>query len=432
MGLEVNSLKRRLIGLGTAFFVATVFADVPKPGDVVELQQMLNARSSKDFRSQTRNVITQLPRGTRGRVKQARLLESGNYGLELEIQNHDSVKNAWVYYRTDGPGIQLYNKRNVAVKTPVRADRAVFTKEQIVVTYQDGNDWKTAEIPTFSDGYKVRRDIPTSEGWIPVELNLRDGRPMVVFVREEDVANRAALGLNSAARKTDAGETQGRCEAVSAQRIAELLPQLRTNSSHSDFSPRPIRETCRSFNPVICGALNKVAGEGQWDLELFSYVKAVIQQESGHDPLAFRFEDRDYRDNSWTQDEWATYLSRKPASEAEEDSIKKFESSYGLMQIMYPTAAGEHHFGGAPEELFDPATGLEFGIRHLIEQLSRADRSRAPGTRWQKAASAYNTGAVSVEGGQLIAHDDYIAHVDEYKEFYQSSCGFKSPQEACQ
>jgi Soluble lytic murein transglycosylase and related regulatory proteins (some contain LysM/invasin domains) len=85
-------------------------------------------------------------------------------------------------------------------------------------------------------------------------------------------------------------------------------------------------------------------------------VEAVVIAESNGCTDAFRFESGFYDLYLKDKPEYATLLPRRASS------------SYGLMQVMYPTAR-EYGFGELPELLFLPDVGLKFGCMHLRKML---------------------------------------------------------------
>jgi soluble lytic murein transglycosylase-like protein len=81
-------------------------------------------------------------------------------------------------------------------------------------------------------------------------------------------------------------------------------------------------------------------------------LEAQVLVESGGNTDAFRFEAGFYDRYLRGKPEWSGLVPRR------------ISSSYGLLQVMYPTAR-EHGFTGEPEFLFVPAVGLEWGAKHL-------------------------------------------------------------------
>lgn len=112
------------------------------------------------------------------------------------------------------------------------------------------------------------------------------------------------------------------------------------------------------------------AGKEQVDPVL---VAAIVEAESAGRCDAFRHE----------PGFWRRYCQRNPLYS--QDNPRRVASSYGLMQVMYPTAR-EHGFPGPPELLFVPEIGLQWGCRHLKSLLDWA-----AGDTW-KAVAAYNGG----------------------------------------
>jgi soluble lytic murein transglycosylase-like protein len=103
-------------------------------------------------------------------------------------------------------------------------------------------------------------------------------------------------------------------------------------------------------------------------------VEAVVLTESAGRTHAYRYEPQFY----------AKYLYGKP--EWMHDIPERVSASYGLMQIMYVTAREVGFTQSAPEYLFVPEIGLEFGCRKLRQLLDWA-QGRVP-----QALAAYNGG----------------------------------------
>jgi len=109
-------------------------------------------------------------------------------------------------------------------------------------------------------------------------------------------------------------------------------------------------------------------------------VLALIWQESAGNPRAYRFE----------QGFWAQYLdgraewTRGLTGAALESWIERCSASYGLMQIMFPTACDHGLSPSAePEFLFQPSMCLDYGIRHWKLCLTRAGGNVRDGfLRW--------------------------------------------------
>lgn len=102
-------------------------------------------------------------------------------------------------------------------------------------------------------------------------------------------------------------------------------------------------------------------------------VEAVVLQESSGRADAFRFEPAFFD----------RYLKRNPDYRGLVP--RRIASSYGLMQVMYPTAR-ELGFSAEPEMLFVPRVSLHFGCMLLARLLKWAGGDTA------KALAAYNGG----------------------------------------
>lgn len=78
-------------------------------------------------------------------------------------------------------------------------------------------------------------------------------------------------------------------------------------------------------------------------------------------------------------------------------NARRAGSSYGLCQVLYPTAT-DYGFEGEPEELFKPRVSLEYGARVLSELLKWAKGDE------RKALEAYNGGKGNVGSIQTQAY----------------------------
>jgi len=106
-------------------------------------------------------------------------------------------------------------------------------------------------------------------------------------------------------------------------------------------------------------------------------VEAVVIAESQGKADAFRWEPAFYE----------RYLKENPLYAGWEP--RRVSSSYGLMQVMYPTAV-QHGFKGEPEELFKIDTNLAVGCSVLSRLLRKY-------TDPLEALAAYNGGAGGIK-----------------------------------
>ena len=116
-----------------------------------------------------------------------------------------------------------------------------------------------------------------------------------------------------------------------------------------------------------------------------SLLHAIMLQESGGKIRAYRFEPAF----------WERYLKDKP--EFAKAIPERVAASYGLWQVMYPTAL-EHGFDGFPEELFAPEISGKIACKLLknLIQLSEGDIA--------KALAAYNGGKGNWRGAHPQAY----------------------------
>lgn len=126
--------------------------------------------------------------------------------------------------------------------------------------------------------------------------------------------------------------------------------------------------------------IRKVAAEFKLDPVL---VEAIVVQESSGDTDGFRFEPGFYN----------RYI--KPKGMFPGQNPRRVSSSYGLMQVMYPTAL-EHGYPKEypPERLFEPEIGLRAGCTVLRKLLDWSETfpTAAPEKRLSAALASYNGG----------------------------------------
>lgn len=115
-------------------------------------------------------------------------------------------------------------------------------------------------------------------------------------------------------------------------------------------------------------------------------VDAVVQQESNDWASAFRYEPAF----------WTKYLANNPAYKNR--NPREVSSSYGLMQVMFPTAV-DHGFVGEPWELFDPALNLDLGVAHLAAQIKWASALYV-GLEGDRQAASTRAGLAAYNGGR--------------------------------
>ena len=103
-------------------------------------------------------------------------------------------------------------------------------------------------------------------------------------------------------------------------------------------------------------------------------VEAIVLTESAGKTHAYRYEPQF----------WAKYLAPKP--EWQHEHPERVSASYGLMQVLYVVAKEVGFKQSAPEYLFVPDIGLEFGCRKLRQLLDWSKGNR------EQALAAYNGG----------------------------------------
>lgn len=80
-----------------------------KNGDLVELSQSLNARTSLNFYKDAQNIKKVLNPGTFGLVEESVKLKSGNFGVKIRLNSEEAY---WIYYNLKEPSIALSTKKS--------------------------------------------------------------------------------------------------------------------------------------------------------------------------------------------------------------------------------------------------------------------------------------------------------------------------------
>ncbi|GHV49847.1 hypothetical protein FACS1894216_00980 [Synergistales bacterium] len=119
-----------------------------------------------------------------------------------------------------------------------------------------------------------------------------------------------------------------------------------------------------------------------------SLVRAVIQTESGGNAAAVTYAAG-----------YAGFAKRHPEL-VSRHGLKAVSSSYGLMQIMLPTARGYLSDDVSPRRLLDAETNIRVGVRHLKNLIDKYNGNL------RAALSAYNGGG---EAGRRYANKVIIA-----------------------
>lgn len=101
---------------------------------------------------------------------------------------------------------------------------------------------------------------------------------------------------------------------------------------------------------------------------------------------------------------WTRYMLPKAEWAFARSNPRRYASSYGLLQVMYPVAK-ELGFTGEPELLFIPMVGLEWGCAKLAQLLAWAQTSgpaATPGVQLHSALAAYNGGKARNEPDDVV------------------------------
>jgi soluble lytic murein transglycosylase-like protein len=121
-------------------------------------------------------------------------------------------------------------------------------------------------------------------------------------------------------------------------------------------------------------------------------VEAVVRAESSGNPRAYRYEPAF----------WDRYLKDKQKYKHEQP--RRVSASYGLMQLMFPTASDELGFEGEPEDLFNIDINLDLGCALLV-------KNRKWGGSMEAALAAYNGGRTKDNLKPPFRNGGYVSKV---------------------
>ena len=120
-------MKSKLLPLLVLVSLAAGF----KVDDELELDQMLNGRSSAAFATYSKNIKATLPKGTKGKVVEvSRPFSSGNQGLKIVItEGPRKGQSYWVYFNKKQPAFKLVDKTKSETPEPEKAESATAIKD---------------------------------------------------------------------------------------------------------------------------------------------------------------------------------------------------------------------------------------------------------------------------------------------------------------
>lgn len=249
-----NFQLRRVFSNLVAVLSVLLLAFNSKDDHFVELKQLANARSEAKFTSADDNFITELQKGTRGKIIENVLFKrSGNYGLRIKVLggNHDG-QFYWVYYNvlkdnmkffTQLPGeqaIQETTNLSQAKATELKQnEKAISAKSSSESTKLDS---ETYAVPSTED----LLDSPKKD--MPIESS-----------KDENLFETAAVPQGVAIEES----------AELSRNIPEKLADV--NERVSQLSPSNQDKTCSDCElkkPKSCTAQNSYIEEDLIDLQL--------------------------------------------------------------------------------------------------------------------------------------------------------------------
>ena len=108
-----------------------------KNGDLIELSNALNARTSMNFYTNAKNIEAVLEKGTKGEVLEVVKLPSGNYGVKTQITSANKKGEIfWLYYNIEKPAMKLLTKKAEETKSITLAASLTTTEKQTVIRDQ--------------------------------------------------------------------------------------------------------------------------------------------------------------------------------------------------------------------------------------------------------------------------------------------------------
>ena len=422
--LIIRSIGRLLARMALISFGILLMGEgPPQIGQEVQVNFGVSLRDSPTFYQSNNNyVLRTIPEGSVGVIDAVQRIEgTGNYALRLSVLTtykgpKDKRVADQVFESNPTTGEFIYVHYN-----PSKKRLTLFNTD-------NPNDGKPVEDPHQASSAK------TTEPQTAIQ---ESRNPQAPPPASQEFEPNQYTDLNERVGAT--GVAPGECPVGDFKKFINKIDY----APGSYYKPDTRKELfCKLYNKEICAAYKKATGKDIGDLDTFYFIKAIVRQESGFDPNAFRIENADFRNRRWMGDNWSNYLKQEKLKDNSTE-IKKFESSYGLMQMLFVTAYFDHGFRGKPEDLLQPENALKYGIKHLMVQLKKADeeigrlgktKTPAPFSRWQAAAARYNSGSIQLldDGVSLFCHDSYVNSVNSFMKSFKSSCPFESIKEACE
>ena len=416
-------------------------------GSFVVIEQETNGRTSSYFKGD-KNIKFSLNPGTVAQIVEVDRKPSGSCGLKVKVLNGFYESNeAWIYCPTDKEGkasIKVLTAEQIQKQFPALAANLPDPNELIgiekdgaalMVTESSRAEIQSAPAGRFSKLTESHSEVEIGdEKWIRLFFEDEEPGNQIYWMRESDLEifphYKARIENNESGTEACENDTDPALDSDKKKFISDFVVsvkkyQLKVFSRTWGKGIQADKGKCTRYNPEICSAYKNIFGHLPKDVESFAFVKAIIDLESGYNPRATRFEDNNLRglprynakkkkisEPGWAYDQWKKlvnrdYRGKEPTSIPDLDPlVKKFETSYGLMQVLYATALG---FDSKiqPEDLLDPKKNIEMGLRVLKEKYSlaadamksekklSANRGKTDQEKlFRFAASAYNAGGV--------------------------------------
>lgn len=119
-------------------------------GEEIELGSYLNARTKPEFLKYSKNILTTLPKGTKGEILAIKKFNSGNSGIKMKITNgHRAGESYWVYLNKKDPAIKIKN---------VKTNKEVWPED--VIAPKASNDYVEEVAPEQAAEAETLREVP--------------------------------------------------------------------------------------------------------------------------------------------------------------------------------------------------------------------------------------------------------------------------------
>lgn len=156
-------------------------------GQYVELEGMLNGRSSATFGRNDNNIQSVLPRGTRGEILKTKTFNSGNHGLKIRVLEGPRAGEVyWVYHKRQNSHIALYSEvpSNWTTRPPrptgeLNQAKSAETLRDVTSVPDTPAEFDLSEMTTQATAQAVSAPAESAEVRPAPGLSENEGRPQI-------------------------------------------------------------------------------------------------------------------------------------------------------------------------------------------------------------------------------------------------------------